>query len=164
MRFHTQKKHMIDLLFPIALFFVFAASALTVLLLATNIYRSTTEHSYRNYTAETSLAYITEKIHQNDMSGTVSIEKFAGKDALTLKQDYEGTTYVTYIYTDDSALKELYIKEGTEVDISAGKTILPIESFTMQSLEDNTFRFVCTDKKGVKARTVVRLRSEYIPY
>lgn len=160
MRFHTQKKHVIDLLFPIALFFVFAASALTVLLLATNIYRSTTEHSFRNYTAETSLAYITEKIHQNDSSGAVSIETFNGKDALTLKQDYNGTTYITYIYTEDSALKELYIKEGTKVDTSAGKSILPIESFTMESLKDNTFRFICTDTNGVKARTVVRLRSE----
>lgn len=160
MRFHTQKKHVIDLLFPIALFFVFAASALTVLLLATNIYRQATEHSFRNYTAETSLAYITEKIHQNDSSGAVSIGTFNGKDALILKQEYKGTTYITYIYTEDSTLKELYIKEGTEVDTSAGKNILPIESFTMESLKDNTFRFICTDANGVKARTVVRLRSE----
>ena len=45
MRFRTQQNHMIDFLFPVALFFVFAVSAMTVILLATGIYRSTTEHS-----------------------------------------------------------------------------------------------------------------------
>ena len=48
MRFRTQQNHMIDFLFPVALFFVFAVSAMTVILLATGIYRSTTEHSSRN--------------------------------------------------------------------------------------------------------------------
>ena len=50
MRFHTQRKHMIDFLFSVALFFVFALSALIVILLAARIYQSTTEHSSLNYT------------------------------------------------------------------------------------------------------------------
>lgn len=160
MRFHTQRKHVIDLLFPIALFFVFAVSALTVLLLATNIYRSTTEHSSRNYTAETSLAYITEKIHQNDTSGAVSLGTFDGHDALVLKQEYNATAYITYIYAEGHSLKELYIKEGASVDASAGKTILPVEDFTMESIKNNIFRFTCTDANGDKAAAVVSLRSE----
>ena len=44
MRFQTRQRHVIDLVFPIALFFVFAASALVVLILAADIYASTTNH------------------------------------------------------------------------------------------------------------------------
>ena len=73
MRFRTKRRHMIDFLFPVALFFVFALSALTVLLLAARIYQSTTENSSLNYTSRTGLSYISEKIHQNDLGGHVSI-------------------------------------------------------------------------------------------
>ena len=38
----TQRSHMVDFLFPVALLFVFALSALAVILLATEVYRSTT--------------------------------------------------------------------------------------------------------------------------
>ncbi len=39
MRFQSRKHHIIDILFPISLYFVFTVSALAVLLLATNVYR-----------------------------------------------------------------------------------------------------------------------------
>ena len=73
MRFRLKQRHMIDFLFPVALFFVFALSALTVILLATQIYRSTTENSSLNYTARTSLSYISEKVHQNDSRQSISL-------------------------------------------------------------------------------------------
>ena len=43
MRFRPRHRHVIDLIFPIALFFVFAASSLSVLILAANVYTSTTK-------------------------------------------------------------------------------------------------------------------------
>ena len=82
MRFQSKKHHIIDILFPISLYFVFTVSALTVLLLATNVYRTTTENSALNFNANTSLSYITEKIHQNDTEGAVSIGSFDGHQAL----------------------------------------------------------------------------------
>ena len=66
MKFRTRQKHIIDFIFPVALFFVFALCALTVLLLSARIYQSTTDSSSRNYTARTGLSYVSEKIHQND--------------------------------------------------------------------------------------------------
>ena len=106
MRFRTKHKHMIDFLFPVALFFVFALSALTVILLAAKIYQSTTEHSSFNYTSRTCLSYIAEKIHQNDVGGTVSIGTFDGCDALVLEQAHGEDTYYTYIYVHENELKE----------------------------------------------------------
>ena len=146
MRFRTRKNHMIDFLFPVALFFVFAVSALTVILLATNIYRSATEHSSLNYTAGTSLSYISEKIHQSDENGSVSLGTFDGLDALILEQEYDGASYFTYIYTDEHELKELFVKEG-------------VKSFEMEAVSDHTFRFTCTDDAGQNAASVVTARS-----
>ena len=69
MGFRLKRRHMIDFLFPVALFFVFALSALALILLSAGIYQSTTETSSLQYTARTALAYIGEKIHQNDENG-----------------------------------------------------------------------------------------------
>ena len=150
---------MIDFLFPVALFFVFAVSALTVILLATNIYRSATEHSSLNYTAGTSLSYISEKIHQSDENGSVSLGTFDGLDALILDQEYDGASYFTYIYTDEHELKELFVKEGVQADASRGRPILQVKSFEMEAVSDHTFRFTCTDDAGQNAASVVTARS-----
>ena len=125
MRFRTQQNHMIDFLFPVALFFVFAVSAMTVILLATGIYRSTTEHSSLNYTARTSLAYICEKIHQNDAGGDVALGTFDGCDALILRQTRGEDTYQTYIYVYENDRKELFIKDGGKPLQKAEKPSLP---------------------------------------
>ena len=50
MKLLSQKRHAIDFLFPVTVFFVFTISALTVILLAARIYQSTTDDSQRNYT------------------------------------------------------------------------------------------------------------------
>lgn len=159
MRFRRQKSHVIDFLFPMALLFVFAVSALTVILLAANIYRSTAKHSSLNYTAGTSLSYISEKIHQGDENGDVSLGTFDGHEALVLGQEYQGDAYYTYIYADQGELRELYIKGGTKADSSAGRAVLPLKSFTMKELSKQTFSFTCVDEDGQEATAIVSVHS-----
>ena len=69
MRFRPRHRHVIDLIFPIALFFVFAASSLSVLILAANVYTSTTKRLSINDENRTVLSYLSEKIRQNDTDG-----------------------------------------------------------------------------------------------
>lgn len=159
MRFRTKRKHMIDFLFPVALFFVFALSALTVILLAARIYQSTTENSSLNYTSRTSLSYISEKIHQNDLDGAVTLGSFDGCDALIMKQTVGEDTYYTYIYADNKELKELFVKEGAAATASSGRTILNIQDFSMEQISDNLLKFSCTDQKNQTASTIISIKS-----
>lgn len=159
MKFQTKRRHMIDFIFPIALFFVFALSTITVLLLAARIYQSTTENSALNYTAGTSLSYISEKIHQNDVAGGVTIDSLDGTPALVMEQEIEGDPYYTYIYALDHQLMELFVKGDTNVDLSSGTRILEIRDFTMEETEDGIFSFTCTDKNGQKSTVNVSLKS-----
>ena len=110
MKFRTKQKHMIDFIFPISLFFIFALCALTVLLFAARIYRSTTENSSLNYSARSGLSYISEKIHQNDADGNILVGELCGETALIMEQTYKDSVYYTYIYSYEGALRELYIK------------------------------------------------------
>ena len=159
MRFRTQRKHMIDFLFSVALFFVFALSALIVILLAARIYQSTTENSSLNYTSRTSLSYISEKIHQNDRNGTVYLGNFDGYDALVMEQDLEDTVYYTYIYACDNELKELFTSGNSSIKASSGQTIMEIEDFSMEQISDDLLKFSCTDQNSQQASTMISLRS-----
>lgn len=159
MRFRMKRNHMIDFLFPVALFFVFALSALTLILLAARIYQSTTENSSLNYSSRTCLSYISEKIHQNDMDGKVTIGSFDGCDALIMEQNIGEDIYYTYIYANNKELKELFIKDGVTAKASAGRTILEIQNFSMKQLSNNLLEFTCTDKKNQTASTIIGIRS-----
>lgn len=159
MRFRMKRNHMIDFLFPVALFFVFALSALTLILLAARIYQSTTENSSLNYSSRTCLSYITEKIHQGDENGAVYLGSFDGSEALVMEQTRGEEIYYTYIYACDQELRELFVKAGVKAGSDDGKTILEIQDFTMEQVTDHLLRFSCIDRKNRSASTVIGIRS-----
>ena len=64
-KYRSTKKHTIDSLFPMILFLVMTVFALFVIILAANIYKNSSENSYRNHQSRIALSYISEKIHQN---------------------------------------------------------------------------------------------------
>lgn len=156
---NPRRNHMIDLLFPVALFFVFTVSAVVVILLATRIYQSTTEASMLSDSSRTSLAYVSEKIHQNDCLALVELGTFDGCDALIITHSGEQEGYTTYIYVHENELKELLVKNGVTATASIGKTIMQVEHFLMEEIDSGLFRFSCTDSSGQRVSTLVGLHS-----
>lgn len=148
MKFRTRHNHVIDLVFPIAVFFVFAASALAVLMLAANIYGEQTTDADGNFTARIPLSYISEKIRQNDTNGSVSIQTLEGQDCLAMESNYNDVRYVTYIYAHEGMLKELFIRQDVDAHLTDGKNIMAIQDFTMDELGEGLFRFTSVDTNG----------------
>ncbi|MGI6110665.1 MAG: DUF4860 domain-containing protein [Bilifractor sp.] len=88
-RFGRQKKKtasVAQIFCVIALFALFMACAILVILFGARVYKSTVEKSNANYSSRTLLSYVTEKIHQNDRAGGVSVGEFDGMPALILEQ------------------------------------------------------------------------------
>ena len=121
MRSNSRRTHMIDLLFPIILFFIFTISAVVVILLATRIYESTTRASGLNDTSRTALSYVSEKIHQSDSFNTITLGTLDDCEALIITHTDELAGYITYIYVYENQLKELFIKNGVTAKASVGK-------------------------------------------
>ncbi len=142
MRFRKPYTHVIDAVFPIAVFFVFAASSLAVLLLAAHIYQDTTQASEDSYTTRTAYAYVSEKIRQGDENGAVQRVVVDGVPCLALNKhsDETGIAYAAYIYAYEGMLKELQIRDELSVDLAAGADIVPIKSFDIKELDHQLFR------------------------
>lgn len=155
-----RRQHSIDFLFPVALFFLFTLSAVIMMLFASRIYQSSVEQASRNDDARTALSYISEKVHQNDVADALSLGTFDGCEALILKQTYGETSYYTYIYAHDGALKELFLQEGAVATAANGKAILSIDAFSISQTTDRLFKCSCTDTFGNTSSILIGCQSQ----
>ncbi|WP_148411709.1 DUF4860 domain-containing protein [Murimonas intestini] len=148
MRFTGKREHVVDFIFTLALFCVFAASSVLVTVIGAGVYKSVTSHMQINNTSRTSLAYIAEKIRQNDMASSVSAQEIEGHTALVLSEYYDGTEYATYIYEDEGQLKELFQKASSTPALAAGQPIMEVSDFEAMQLKDRLYRFTVEDTDG----------------
>ena len=87
MRTNQEKRHIVDILFVLALFAVFAFSALVLVILGANIYKSTVSSMSRNFESRTAGSYITEKIRQSDVCDSIYIDDFEGCEAIVFSME-----------------------------------------------------------------------------
>ena len=87
---YTERKHVIDFLFPLALFFALAASSVALVVLASGSYSRQIHTSEDSYASCTALSYVTEKLHQADSSDAIVAGTFDGQDAILIRQEYSG--------------------------------------------------------------------------
>ena len=153
-----QKNHVVDLLFSLALFCVFAASALTIVIMGADVYQKSVNDMNRNSTIRTSLSYLSEKIHQNDAENGIRIDQLNDLPSLVLIQNLNGETYETWIYAYDGMLCEIMTDLENGFTPEEGQPILEIGSF---SLEQNGSRIILTvsDTQGNTSSLSVSPRS-----
>lgn len=157
----NQERHFIvDILFVLALFGVFTVSALMLVTIGSEVYRHTVNDMSSNYETRTSIAYITEKIRQNDniiaddttyTSENISISTLDGEPALMLAQNIDGETYCTYLYLHEGYLKELFMRSGNylgDETLAAGQEIMELSAFTMEQVSDNLLSIQLSTPEG----------------
>ena len=168
MRFHRNRSHVIDLIFPLAVLFVFAASSLVVLILSVHIYTGQTEQAEAHYRTDTPLSYVEEKIRQNDVAGSISVMTLDGTECLALKNSSDGINSTTYLYVSDGWLKELFVRNDTDVSLNAGKNIIEasdfkavikLSDFEIRSFDNILARITITDTDGVTNSRILSERS-----
>lgn len=131
-----ERKFVVDILFVLALFGVFAISALVLVTIGADVYQHTVRDMSKNYDSRTATAYITEKVRRADArledgSRAVTIGDFVDTPALILTDEINGERFATYLYYHEGWLRELYIREnsyfGDEM-LDAGQKILELDS------------------------------------
>lgn len=150
--------HMVDLLFTLALFCVFAASALMVVLIGANVYKNTVRQMEQSFAGRSSLTYVATKIRQNDTADSIHIEDLTGSPALVLNQIVDGETYQTWIYYCDGAVRETFTVRGNTFDPYSGQAIIEVAGFSVEQ-EGNLLRFTTVDADGNSATQLVAPRS-----
>lgn len=143
-----RNSHIIDIIFALALFCVFAASALLVVLIGAKVYQSATAAMDENFDTRTSLTYIATKIRQNDAAGAVFLTELEGAPALAIEQEIDGESYRTYIYHFDGELREIFTMSEIDALVSDGQFIMDLPGLKMEDCGGNLLRFTSVDGNG----------------
>ena len=153
------QNHIIDLLFTLALFCVFAATSLAVVIIGANVYKNTVSKMDNNFRVRTSAAYISEKIRQNDKVGAVYVSQIQKEPALVLEQEHEENIYQTWIYSYEGTLREVFTEKGTDILPSDGQEIMQIQDLEIRKLLDNLIEFSVIGEDGKTTTQLICLRS-----
>lgn len=159
---NTRSHSRIEVLFPIVLFLIFTLSALIVILFAARIYQGTIEDGNAQYRENIAFSYLTQKIHQTDTNGSVSVGTLDGNQALLLNETYEGMPYTTYIYAYDGKIRELFIAADESVSSlvpGSGMEIFEAKSMDVSMLYNNLLSITITDENDHAKNIRVALRS-----
>lgn len=156
MKKETEKRHSIDILFQMVIFLLFTFSAIILLILSVNFYRSIVERSDKNQNARVAVAYIREAIHQNDEQNSVTLTEFDGASCIKITQ---ADDYVLYLYLKDGELRELFTKEGAKVTSDDGQRIMQLQRLDFYMKEDNVIIVECEDSENNYEKVLVTLKS-----
>lgn len=150
-------RHIIDILFVLSLFCVFAVSSVVLILFGADIYEKTVAAMDSNYASRTSVAYITEKIRQSDHYNSIYIDDSMGYERLMMTRDIDGLTYATSLYEYDGYLYELFARTDLELPIDAGQQVIAISNLDFDLVSDSLLRISFTDESQKEAVIYVNL-------
>ena len=141
-----QQKHIIDILFVIALFCLFALSAIFLISIGADIYGKTVTNMENNFDTRTALAYVTEKIRQSDQKDQITTGELDGCQALIITSHAADSDYYTYLYAFEGHLKELMVKQDILLGPEAGQDIFEASDFRVHLVNDHLIS--CTIETG----------------
>lgn len=148
---NQEKRHIVDVLFVLALFCVFAFSALVLVSIGANVYQKTVDNMDSNYNGRTAFSYVTEKIRQNDTAEAISVGMLSDHPAVILTQEIEGEKYATYLYENEGYLTELFMQSGLDLGedvLNAGHPLLKLKNFELHEIEPALYRFTLTTNEN----------------
>lgn len=144
----VESRHIVDTLFVLTLFAVFAVCSMLLIVFGANIYQKTIDNMEEHFNISTSVTYITEKLRQSDDSGAIEVVDFGDSDAFRISSTIDDTDYYTYIYMDNGYLKELHVKADKDLGPKAGQKLLPVTHFEISEQSDGLFSYMITDSNN----------------
>ena len=157
---HQEKRFIVDVLFVLALFGLFAVSALMLVTVGADVYKHTVDDMSANYETRVSVSYIAEKIRQND--GNITIDYLGETPALVMEQEYNDELYSTYLYYHDDCLKELLVRTGSYIgdnNLAAGQEIMKLSTFNADLIWGNLLKIELTTADGDEEELFLHLHT-----
>jgi hypothetical protein len=129
---NEKRQQAIPTLAALLLLVIFAVSVLGVLLAGAGVYSRLTRRDERAYDSRTGLQYVASRVRQATVPGGVQVEQFGGVDALSVREQVDGESYVTRIYCHEGWLMELFCAADAGLLPEDGERLLPARSLELE--------------------------------
>lgn len=138
----------VSLLFMILLFFALGICSLFAVLTGARVYENINVRMEENFSGQTALSYISNKISQSDQEDMIDVEAINGTDVLVLAEDYEGARYETLIYCQDGYIRELFSEADSGLTLADGIDIMACHGLQFTLISDNLLKIELKDEVG----------------
>ena len=108
-------------------FGLFALCMTALLLTGIRVYGNLTDRAAQSHGCRTAARYLTTRFHQ---APNVQLGEFSGLQAMTIREEIGGRTYVTRVYCHEGHIRELFAAESAQAFPGDGEIILPAEELT----------------------------------
>lgn len=136
---------------------LFALLAVGVLSYGVSVYRHLTDQSQETYFQRTALSYFANQIHTFDQKGSVTLGQLHDVDAVILRETWDGTEYVTYLYYYEGAIRQLSTQADNQVYPDNGTPLLEATGLDL-SQQDNALSFTAWSPAGTPCSLTVTPR------
>lgn len=159
LRFETNKRHLIDILFVLSLFCIFAFSSVAVILFGSQIYKNTLKNMDYNFHTRTCSSYLTEKIRQADELDSIEILHIDDQPILLLYTQIDNLTYATALYEYNEHLYELFARTDINLPLDAGQEIMDIRDLQFTFITSSILKISYIDAAGISNTLYVSTHS-----
>lgn len=150
-----RREYITDLMFVILLLLLFTSFGLCVVMIGARVYKNTVNNMEKNYSSRTAIAYLEEKIRQNNEVGKIEVTTIEKNQSLVIHSMVNEEKYVTYIYCYDGLLWELYTKASNKVKLGMGQSLVKLSNLSIEELKNGLYQI-----KAEKSTTIVHLLEE----
>ena len=158
-----RERHIVDLLFVIALLFLFAFSAIMLIALGADVYQKNVNTMQNNYAERTAGAYLVQKVRQADVAGGIRTDTLDGQPAIVLTNKVGDREYATWLYIYDHMLCEQLLRAEMTPMAQAGQKILPLEDMNVTQSASDLMHVDLLLENAVTEELYLCLRSEEEP-
>ena len=155
-KFSARKGQAVNVLFTMILFLVFVLCALFTVLIGGKVYENINRRTEENFSGCTALHYVANKVRQGDRMGLIDVTEVDGTPVLEIRQEAGEDTYITWIYSRDGWIKELFTFEGSGLGLSDGLPITECGGLDVE--KDGRLITVTTEGEG-GSRMMLSVRS-----
>ena len=157
---HSKNTPTVNIVFVLAVAFLFVASVLLVLLMGARVYGNIEEASSSRHNERVCLSYLVVKARASDRAeNAVRVGTFGGAPALYLEERFDDTAYETVIYVYDGWVRELFREKGLELPPASGVPIVEAESLAFHFERAGLLAIEYTGRNGDSRVAFARLRS-----
>lgn len=144
-------------LLTLLLFLVFVLCALFTVLIGGRVYENMNVRMEQQFTGNTALHYIANKVRQDDAAGMVRVCQVENVPVLELAQTVNGDRYVTWIYYQDQSICELFAGSDSGLGLDAGIPVMECEGLNF--FQEGSLLTIETTGAG-GGKLLLALRSE----
>jgi len=154
-------RRVIDVLFTLSLFCVFAAASLIVVYIGADVYRSTIHSMDIGFEVNTTLTFVSTKMRQHDIDGGIRIDTLEGQNALVLEHVIGEAVFETWIFHYDGFLRELFINQENTGALAlwAGQELIRVYAFDISVSDEHIVTISARSTDGTQARKLIGIRT-----